>query len=385
MGNSSKKNVLLLRSGVGVFGAERVVLELAKGLMDTEYHPFVGVIQNQDPNSTELAKAAEREGVPAIVFECGGAFDVGTIRTIREFIADNQICLINPHGYKANFYGLAAAGVGKLPSLATIHPWTETEYSFRAKIYTFLDKTWLRLVDELVAVSENVQEILQKMLPQKQCTLISNGIDVQRFQQVTPEQRLQYRKQLGVAENDLLIGTIGRLVPEKGYQYFIESAAALSQELPNIKFAIIGDGELREDLVSQTRKKNISERMQFLGVRNDIPELIAAMDAYVLSSVSEGLPMVVLEAMAAGKPVIATSVGDVPKIIAHRKTGLLIESGDIAALTAAIRELAENPQIATLMGENARNFVEQYYSLAHMTSKYVERFDALISERMTDV
>lgn len=127
--------------------------------------------------------------------------------------------------------------------------------SFRAKIYTFLDKTWLRLVDELVAVSENVQEILQKMLPQKQCALISNGIDVQRFQQVTPEQRLQYRKQLGVAENDLLIGTIGRLVPEKGYQYFIESAAALSQELPNIKFAIIGDGELREDLVSQTRKK----------------------------------------------------------------------------------------------------------------------------------
>ena len=202
--------MLLLRSGVGVFGAERVVLELAKGWW-TEYHPFVGVIKIKTKILPNWRKR-QNAGVPfAIVFECGGAFDVGTIRTIRDLLRITKFAWSKSARIQSQFYGLAE-GVNKLPSLATIHPWTQNTHFDSRKNLRFWIKPGFRLVDERLPFPKMCRKF-SKMLPQNNA-LISNGIDVQRFQQVTPGSGA-VSQTIGCRGKRLLIGTIGRLVPEK--------------------------------------------------------------------------------------------------------------------------------------------------------------------------
>ena len=151
------KRILLLRSSIGVFGAERVVLELADGLRKKQFYPTVGVIGNKSPASKELSYEAQRLGLDSVFFSCKYPFDINTIFQIISYVRKNNINIIHAHGYKANFYALATAKFTNSGCIATLHPWTETNYNLKSRIYTFLDKAWLRMMDSLVAVSEDMQ------------------------------------------------------------------------------------------------------------------------------------------------------------------------------------------------------------------------------------
>ena len=377
--------VLILRSSSGVFGAERVVLELCKGLLDSPFQPVIGVITNRDERSILLYEAARSENLPAEVFESEGAFDRGAILRLREYIETNNVDIINTHGYKANVYAAGAAAFSKKIMIATIHPWTETEYSWRSKFYTWLDKLVLRMFDERIAVSENVLQILNTQMPAARHELIPNGIDTSRFAQTDEATRRQMREMLNVPEAGLLIGTIGRLAPEKGFDVFLEAAKQFHDIHPNSRFVIVGDGELREALTAKARQLNLQGVLTFTGVRADIPALLSAMDIYVLSSFSEGLPMVVLEAMAAGKAVVATSVGDVSMLIRNEKTGLLVPPNNAAALATALNTLATSQEKIRQYGAAAQQFVRTNYDLKKMTERYIERFNFWLQKRETHV
>jgi glycosyltransferase involved in cell wall biosynthesis len=381
----SRQKILILRSSAGVFGAERVVLELCKGLMDSPYQPVVGVLTNQDKRSIHLYEAARLENLPAEVFEAGGAFDRGAILQIREYIEANEVSIINCHGYKANVYAAGAAAFAKKILIATIHPWTETEYSWRAKFYTWLDKLVLRMFDERIAVSDNVLKMLKSQMPAARHTLIPNGIDTSRFLNIGAKSRQQMRRLLNIPEDCFLIGTIGRFAPEKGYELFLEAAKQVREMMPNTRFVIVGDGELRETLVEKAAQFNLLEVLTFTGVRTDIPELLSAMDIYVLSSFSEGLPMVVLEAMATGKAVVATSVGDIPKLIQHNKTGVLVPPHSASALATALVNLLSQSELIQRLGIAAQRFVCENYDFKKMTQKYIERFNYWLQQQETHV
>ncbi len=381
----SRQKILILRSSAGVFGAERVVLELCKGLMDSPYQPIVGVLTNQDKRSIHLYEAARLENLPAEVFEAGGAFDRGAILQIREYIEANEVSIINCHGYKANVYAAGAAAFAKKILIATIHPWTETEYSWRAKFYTWLDKLVLRMFDERIAVSDNVLKMLKSQMPAARHTLIPNGIDTSRFLNIGAKSRQQMRRLLNIPEDCFLIGTIGRFAPEKGYELFLEAAKQVREMMPNTRFVIVGDGELRETLVEKAAQFNLLEVLTFTGVRTDIPELLSAMDIYVLSSFSEGLPMVVLEAMATGKAVVATSVGDIPKLIQHNKTGVLVPPHSASALATALVNLLSQSELIQRLGIAAQRFVCENYDFKKMTQKYIERFNYWLQQQETHV
>ena len=381
----SRQKILILRSSAGVFGAERVVLELCKGLMDSPYQPIVGVLTNQDKRSIHLYEAARLENLPAEVFEAGGAFDRGAILQIREYIEANEVSIINCHGYKANVYAAGAAAFAKKILIATIHPWTETEYSWRAKFYTWLDKLVLRMFDERIAVSDNVLKMLKSQMPAARHTLIPNGIDTSRFLNIGAKSRQQMRRLPNIPEDCFLIGTIGRFAPEKGYELFLEAAKQVREMMPNTRFVIVGDGELRETLVEKAAQFNLLEVLTFTGVRTDIPELLSAMDIYVLSSFSEGLPMVVLEAMATGKAVVATSVGDIPKLIQHNKTGVLVPPHSASALATALVNLLSQSELIQRLGIAAQRFVCENYDFKKMTQKYIERFNYWLQQQETHV
>lgn len=374
---SDQKTVLILRSAIGVFGAERVILELATGLKDSGFAPVIGVIENRHPSHAELASVARTAGLSAVLFPCRKPFDFKTVLEIRRYIKQNRVAILHPHGYKANFYALMSSAFMKISRIATCHPWTETSYSVKARIYTFLDKTWLKRMKRIVAVSEEVRQELQKRLPGAKCEVIPNGIDLQRFH--LEKSGNDSRKTFGIAGSDYLIGTIGRLVPEKGHQYLIAAAKTLCRKHQNVKFIFVGDGPLRNDLEKMAAENDLAAIILFTGVRSDIPQLLSMMNLFVLPSVSEGLPMVLLEAMAAGKPVISTEVGDIPRIIRHNYSGLLIPPQDTEALTAAMEELIQDSAKAQRLALVARQEVENRFSAKQMAGQYIHQYKLAMS------
>ena len=372
-----QKRILMLRSSIGVFGAERVILELAKGIEKSHFEPIIGVLENKNKFWAELAKTAEKSGLRTSRFGCAQPFDLKTLLQIRKYIKKNKIKLIHAHGYKANFYALMAAVCNRIPCIATCHPWTETDYSRKARLYTFLDKMWLRRMDDIVAVSDEVKEQLTFLNWQQKVDVIPNGIDWNRFNGRTDG--LKVRAKVDFPDSDVVIGTIGRLVPEKGYSFLLRSARQICDSYSDTKIVFVGDGPLRRQLEQEVEELDLKSRVHFLGVRDDVPALLSRMDIFVLPSISEGIPMVLLEAMAAGKPIVATSVGAIPRIIRDRHTGLLVPPGDAETLASAIEFLLEDRRKAQDMAINARKEVQAKFSSTAMAQKYIERYDLLVS------
>ncbi len=370
-----KHKILLLRSSIGVFGAERVVLELAKELLQTEFEPIVGIIENKHQACRELAVAAEQDGIKSQIFQCSRPFDLGTVRQIRRYLKSRSVNIVHAHGYKANFYAILSSMFRNVACVATCHPWTETEYSYKARMYTALDKGLLRRMDSIVAISAEVRDELHNSIKRTDVEVIPNGIDTRKFSGIASP---SLRSELNMSEDDLIVGTIGRFVQEKGYKYLIESLKVLSYEKKTIKVVFVGEGPLCEELEQRVLAAGLQDLVSFLGVRNDIPKLLAIIDVFVLSSISEGLPMVILEAMAAGKAIVATTVGNIPSVLKNNVTALLVPPRDSVALAKAIQTCLFEPVLRDRLGRAARKQVQSKYSAQHMTRQYLTVYDRLL-------
>ena len=259
--------------------------------------------------------------------------------------------------------------------MATCHPWTETDYSLKARIYTHLDKRWLARMDALIAVSPEVRQQLQEALPGRNVELIPNGIDTDVFANI--HKRTSLRQELGIAGEDMVVGAIGRLVPEKGYLFFLACAKRLACVYKKLKILIIGDGPLRGELEDWVETAGLQQSVTFLGVRKDIPELLSLIDIFVMASTSEGLPMVLLEAMAAGKPVVATRVGDIPNVVEHGVSALIVPPADPEALADAVETLLLDAALRDRLGSNARQKVVADYSAQKMARAYTKVYERL--------
>jgi glycosyltransferase involved in cell wall biosynthesis len=370
-----KKTVLQLRSSIGFFGAENVILELARGLQQTDYRPLIGVFKNGAPAAEALAEVAQRYGIATVGFGDQRPFDLMAAAAIRNFIKEQQIDIVHSHGYKANVYAQTVKHGVATRTMATCHPWTETAYSLKSRVYTRLDKFLLPRFDRIVAISEAVKtEVLQAKVPSHKVTVIPNGIDLERFN--TNGEKQKIRAALGLPTEGVIVGTIGRLVPEKGQHLLIEAAAYMAKKILNFFYLIVGDGPLRQSLQEQARKAGLENRFIFLGVSDQIPLLLGLMEVFVLPSLSEGLPMVLLEAMAAKRPIVATNVGAIPQVLRDRESGLIIKPNAVE-LADAVFYLLNHPAIAQSFGQKAFDRVRDEYSSQKMTQAYVAVYDTL--------
>ncbi|MGH7494856.1 MAG: GT4 family glycosyltransferase PelF [bacterium] len=364
---------LQLRSALGFFGAENVVLEIAKGMRHTRYRPIVGVLTGGRQESIALAEGAQQHGIEHVIFEGASPFDRRTIAQIRRFILTHNVGVVHPHGYKADVYAWAATQNHEAVRIATCHPWTETSYSMRARLYAWLDKSLLRRFDHVVAISQALKkEILHAHIPAHKVSVIPNGVDIERFKH--QHDSTQARRRHNLPPGHVLIGAVGRLVPEKAFHLLIEAASQLRISCPRAFFIIAGDGPLRAALENEISRQGLSDRFRLLGVCPNIPEVLGMLDFFVLSSVSEGMPMVILEAMAAGKPVVATNVGEIPSILPHGECGL-IAVPSAAALSQAVLQLVQDPQTALRLARNAYERVRREYSSEKMAQAYAEVYD----------
>jgi glycosyltransferase involved in cell wall biosynthesis len=375
----SEKNtyrILHLISSSGLLGAERVLLELAEQSKRAGLKVAIGVIENHKRPSSELAKAASTLGLKVQIFPCRWRFDLKTILFIRAFINREQIDLLHSHGYKGNFYALMATR-GKIPWVVTNHNWTRTTLNLKA--YALLDLLLIRFAKKVVAVSDVIaMKLHQCGVSSQKIMVIDNGIDLQRFSSQKRNHLL--KESLGIKDGSKVIGTIARLTKEKGHIYLIEAAKNIASVFPGTTFLIVGDGNERDRLEKRVRQLGLEDRVIFTGQRKDIIDILSILDIFVLPSITEGLPIALLEALASRLPAVATTVGAVPKVILDRETGLLIEPGSPESLRRAISELLSNQERARRLGDQAYRKVEKEFSAKSMAARYFNLYSEILSE-----
>ncbi len=232
----------------------------------------------------------------------------------------------------------------------------------------------IRFCSRIISVSEATARFLNKKrhVPAHKIRVIPYGVDLKKYK---VDNNSEIRKKMGLNGQNLVIGVVGRLHPQKGHIYLIEASERIIKEFPEVKFVFAGDGALREELEKRIQDKNLEKNFLLLGYRSDIPEVLKSLDVFVLPSLYEGLPNVVLEAMAAGKPVVATSVDGTVEAVVNNVTGFLIPPINIEALQNAILKVLRNKEMANQMGRKGRERVEEHFSL----EKQVQSFEKLYS------
>lgn len=301
--------------------------------------------------------------------------DLLALRGLTRTLRDGRYDLVHTHTSKAGFLGrLAAERAGIRHVLHTSHGNVFDGY-FNApltRLFVWMERHAARRTSRIIELTPGgIEAHLAEGIGQReQYSVVFSGIDTAPFDAAIAR-RAETRAALGVADTEILVGGVGRLAPVKGFTYFTALARELQSERPALRFVHAGGGEEQGRL-----QREAAGAVQFLGMRQDIPDLMAAFDILVVPSLNEGMGRVILEAGAAAVPVVASRVGGIPDIVDDGETGLLVAPRSVAELATAVRTLVHSPERRRLMGATARAKVVPHFSLAAM----VQRIEAIYEE-----
>ena len=362
--------VLHLISSGGFYGAESMLLNLIAAQRTIGLEASLLAFDNRRNSHIEVVHEARRRNIDSETLDCQGRFDRNAIRGIAEVVGDRGIDVLHSHGYKSNFYGYAASARVGVPFIATCHLWTRSNATVR--LYEALDAYVLRRADHVVGVSDVIVDALRKSgIPPAKTSVIYNGIDAV----AKPTDEPNLRAELSVVGDVPLVGTVARLEEQKGLRYFIEAAERVALDFPEAVFVIVGDGSMRESLADSIRQKGLNHRIRLLGRRDDMPNIYASLDLFVLASLNEGLPMVLLEALSASLPVVATRVGAVPQVIDSGHSGLLVDPSNPHLLAEGILACLRDKRFAGSLGMHGRATVVERFSSDTMSRQYLAVYE----------
>jgi glycosyltransferase involved in cell wall biosynthesis len=362
-----------------VGGAERIVVSLAKGVNKSSFNPIICCLNYKG----RLADEAEKAGIRVIELHKRPKIDLTIIPKLIKVIKENKIHIVHTHLWTADFWGRITAKLAGVPIIiSTAH----NVDHWKPKIFLFADNIFSCFTDKIIAVSNEVKEFYVKKVkinPEKIKT-IYNGIDILKFNK--PKSNLsELRKELGLNDKHKILGIIGRLVEQKGHIYFLKMLKIIKIRHPEIKALVVGNGQLREKLKAKTKELALSENVIFTGIRKDIPEIMGLIDILVLSSAYEGMPVVALEAMASGKPIVATAVGGNPEVVEDGKNGFLVTPYNPEALAEKVLYLLENREAAEEMGKNCFAKAEAQFSLVSMIKETENIYKDLCAQKIKKI
>jgi glycosyltransferase involved in cell wall biosynthesis len=302
-------------------------------------------------------------------------------RRIREYVSAHKIRIVHTHSPRARLAAaLALVAAPHTAHLATEHLLYAPRDRRLGLAYTLLDRLTLYPADHVVAVSQRMQRQLVALpgLSTGRVTAIQNAIDCAAY--FAPEQRDPCRSEFGLTPESRVIGYAGRIDRVKRLDLLLEGFSEVLAQHPQARLMIIGEGGQRPKLDALAASLGISHAVIWTGFRQDMPRLLAAMDIYVQPSVNEGLSLSILEAMAAGKAVIATDVGGAREVLTHLKTGILIPPGSSPAIGAAVVDLLNRPDKRAALAQAARDHVLQEFGVQKMVEGYRRVYAVLASQ-----
>jgi glycosyltransferase involved in cell wall biosynthesis len=358
-------------------GAQRTVVHLIRGLDPTRFD--VAAVSMYAPLGTDLEEMLAAGGHRVWYLGKRPGFEPRMFFLIDRVIREFRPHVVHSHTMSLR-YGLPAILARPVAArLHTIHSLAATE----AGSWVWLRQLAFRLGVVPVAIADEVKDSISWLYGIFDCPNIPNGIPVEvyRTPSVSPG---EWRRQQQVPSDDVLFVTVGRLDPLKNHDLMLEAFSTVRAADPRAKLAIVGEesrDSFRVRLEAKTRALGLEHAVRFLGRRTDIPDVLAAADVFVLSSDFEGNPLTVMEAMAAGKPVISTAVGGVPELVEHGVSGVLVKKGDAAELSRAMLNLLRAPEVRQSMGLAGGERALRRFDVRAMADAYGELYEKMIAER----
>jgi glycosyltransferase involved in cell wall biosynthesis len=340
LNNLEKIRVMQLLSPLTIAGAERVVLMLLRNIDRRFFDVSVCLFINTHRRDNPFVEEIRRLDVPTEFIYLDKIFRWSYVSKLRNLLNKYEVDILHSHGHRANITGYLANLHWNAKLISSVHGWTSSTGKIR--VYEYLDKQVLKRFDRILAVSDDIKKILiRHRVNAERIAVLRNAIDLDTYSMEADGSSL--RKELGIRDTDKLIGTVGRLSKEKGLDQFLRVARKILAHRNDVKFVIVGDGPEREGLIMLRNELGLREQVIFQGYVRDVSRVYTALDLFLLTSSSEGVPISLLEAAYFGKPCIVTAVGGIPEIL--EGVGKLINPGDVDSMVEqAIRLLSHESE-----------------------------------------
>jgi len=373
-------SILYVIDGQEFGGGEQGFGQLSTGLNKEKFK-----VQVAAHSGGVLEERVLNQNIPFFPVDMSKRFSLSTVQEIAKIVSQNNVDIVHSMGARSDF--LARVACRKLPKTAVINTIAMFIDGFdvgplKKTVYLLADRWSAQFVDHYIAVSQAIGHRLTERcgIPEDKITVIYNGVDRNRYERqmgVADETR----RSLGIQSGVPIIGAIGRLVYQKGYIYLLEAAALVLQKMPHVRFVLVGEGPEEASLKQKATSLGISDSCIFTGARYDVAELLSSFDVFILSSVLEGLPRTVIEAMAAGCPIVATDIEGVREEVEDGKSAMLVKPADPASLANAVTTLLNDRKLGERIGQEARKRAEQLFDL-RKTIKNVEHVYEKVASRL---
>ncbi len=371
-------------------GAEALVYRLAAGMRDSSYRPVVCCLRRGP-----LADRLEADGIRVHCLDLrrrsvldGPAFLVFAVRLLRGLRAvlqSERADIVHAHLPDSIIWAAIAGRLTDTPVLGTYHglgilPTGRGRFDPRNRVRRVLYRLLSRLTDRTIAVSAPVRDVLCRevgMDPRK-TVLMLNGVDTEAC--ATPADGDRVRQELDLAGRRV-VTCVGRLIPGKGQRFLVDAIVVAARRFPDATLVLVGDGPERSALEAHARALGVADRVRVLGERSDIPAILAASDVFVLPSFSEGIPLSLVEAMAAAKPVVATAVPGNLDVVVDGRYGLLVPPGNAEALADALCDLLADPCAARALGVRGQGRARAAFDIKRSLTGTIALYDEVLAER----
>lgn len=359
----------------GVSGSENHLLTLASHLNRSQYRLTFCLLVERGPDLSAYIAALEAVGVEVIRFPIRADLDPLLLWQLMRFLRAQRPDVVHTHLIHGDLYGTLATRLAGVPFVVSTK---HNDDVFRQRgLCAWLDRTLARYQDRIITISYHLERFYVEVegLPADKILTIHYGLDPCAFLQDAGE-GVDVRSELGISADAPLVSVVGRLTEQKGHTYLLDAFAEVIQALPSAHLLVVGDGELRLALERQAARLGLRDSVTFTGRREDVPRIMMALDVLVMPSLWEGFGLVLLEAMAAGRPVVASQVSAISEIVVEGETGLLVPPADPKALAKALLTILVDPTLAVGMGHHGRARLEQEFTIGKM----IEATDLVYSD-----
>jgi glycosyltransferase involved in cell wall biosynthesis len=358
-------------------GPDKTILNTPRYLSGSGYRTVCAYMHPpDDPGFEQLRQKAEAWKAPLLSVPDRGPWDWRVVPELLRICRRERVAIWHGHDYKSNVLGLLLRRHWPMRLLSTVHGWVQR--TARTPLYYGIDRLCLPHYERVICVSDDLHErCLRCGVPRDRCVLIENAVDTQDFTRSVALE--EAKRRLEIPASRVVLGAIGRLSAEKGFDLLIRAACRLLDRGRDIALLIAGDGGERGRLESLIAGTGRGDRIRLLGYRPDTLALYQAMDVLVLSSFREGLPNVLLEAMAVGVPVVATRVAGVPRLIEDGVNGLLVDAGNVDQLAGAVDRLIRDEELRRRLAHAGCATVKAGYSFEARMRKIVRLYNTLLN------
>ena len=371
----SRSRVLHILANLGTGGAERMAAHIATRLDCQRFE--AAVLSISKPLGTDVEQLLADAGVKVWYLGKGPGFDYRIYAKLHRVLRAYRPDIVHTHVHVLRYALPSMLYLKPALMLHTVHNLAEQEVEPRARR---LQRFALNRGIVPVAVAQEVAASLQRLYKIPLCVVVGNGIPTELYAfPKTP--RAEWRAEEGFDDNDVLFGCVARFAPQKNHALLLQAFSQGPACNPRAHLVLCGAGELLETVKAQARGLGLTDRIHFLGVRTDIPDVLAAMDAFVLSSDWEGNPLSVIEAMSAGLPTVSTAAGGVPELIENGTEGFVVPLGDLDGLAKSMTLLLENKQMRQSMGAAAARRAMANFDVSVMIKAYQHLYETLPSRR----